>query len=271
MRNNKTFGEHWEYLQEIVKLKLCFLWKWLKEHPEENVPFVLRNRVDIYRKTDLNTEGINPTTVDFDDPRWLDFEDQISNLYKLHRYDSAPTFFEQKAFEILKDSIQRRASHDFIDHSHLEKYDCGSLRFDPPSEKRDPLMANFHVANMIAPRSIFDDPQYLPNCFCQMMEKAEQQYGMKYLGTFTWLNSCSRWLALFPKEWYDNLESECNNIQWDYSYWGQFIDARGGFNRRNATIFRQTNKFPFLPRASKCSFTAMRSHLANFLKSRDNN
>lgn len=32
----KTFEEHWEYLVEIVKLKLWFVHHWLDSHPEED-------------------------------------------------------------------------------------------------------------------------------------------------------------------------------------------------------------------------------------------
>ena len=46
----KTIGEHREYMHGIVRLKLFFLHRWLKEHPEETFQNALRNRVDIYRK-----------------------------------------------------------------------------------------------------------------------------------------------------------------------------------------------------------------------------
>ena len=68
MADFSTLEEHREYLDGIVKLKLWFLWNWLRRHPDETFGDVLRKRVDIYRKTHLNTEGLCPAEK-FDDRR----------------------------------------------------------------------------------------------------------------------------------------------------------------------------------------------------------
>ena len=54
----KTLSEHRQYLHQIVRLKLHFLHGWLRAHPEETFAYGLRNRVDIFRKTDIQGHGL---------------------------------------------------------------------------------------------------------------------------------------------------------------------------------------------------------------------
>ena len=64
----KTLEEHRQYLHDVVKLKLHFLHGWLQRHPEESFVDALRNRVDIYRKTDINPGGLNPPNITWEEP-----------------------------------------------------------------------------------------------------------------------------------------------------------------------------------------------------------
>ena len=59
----KTTKNTADYLHDVVKLKLHFLHGWLQRHPEESFVDALRNRVDIYRKTDINPGGLNPPNI----------------------------------------------------------------------------------------------------------------------------------------------------------------------------------------------------------------
>jgi len=77
----------------------------------------------------------------------------------------------------------------------------------------------------------------------------------------SWLNSHPRWLELFPQEYHNSLSLPDENIQWHFGFWGQFVDARGGFHERNAEKFRKTGKMPFAYRTADCSFISMREHL----------
>lgn len=40
----KTIGEHAEFLREMVKLQLWFVWRWSRLHPEEPFQAVIRTR-----------------------------------------------------------------------------------------------------------------------------------------------------------------------------------------------------------------------------------
>ena len=77
-----TIDEHRDYLYEAVRLKLFFLHKFLEENPAEEFSFALRNRVDIFRKTSLNPEGLNPAGDYFETPGYLEFEEILFTLYK---------------------------------------------------------------------------------------------------------------------------------------------------------------------------------------------
>jgi hypothetical protein len=253
----KTLEEHRDYLYQIVLLKLFFMHHWLAGHPLEKPVDVLRNRIDIYRKTDANPYGLSPAKIDWDAPDWQVLEQALLQIYDRCHQDVAT--FEKEGFAVLRTSIDARVERDFRDTSHLGHYQCGSLRHnvhDAPLKE-----VGFHIANRISPKSIFDDRLYLPCCFMVLMKHVEVQYQAEFITTGTWLNSNSKWLSLFPQEWHDNLGEPESDVQWHYGYWGQFITARGTFNGKLGEYTRQNGKLKYYPRASKCSIFNMRRHI----------
>jgi hypothetical protein len=259
----KTIEEHREYIYRIVHLKLFFLWNWLKSHPEETLPEVLRERVDIYRKTAVNTELLNPKNFHFDNPEWLEYERRLEKLFE--KYNDDVQAFEDNAFEVFRPTLDERLPKDFADKSGTAGYQCGSLRYNLMEEGKIHKTIGFHIANAVQPHSIFEDPQYLPRCFVRLMDETAERYGSNRLATGTWLNSLPKWLELFPQEWLDNMSEENTDVKWHYGFWGQFITARGTFNYKYGKILRETGRLPFYIRQSECSFTAMRKHLkSNF-------
>jgi hypothetical protein len=258
----KTIEEHRDYLHEVVRLKLFFMHDWLERHPEETPVSVLRNRIDIYRKTDANPEALNPKTQEWDSDAWQALEQPLLACYE--RYGKDIVAFEREGFAILMPSIDARCERDFLDDSALKPYQCGSLRYNVYTDPT--ARAGFHIANAVRPRSIFDNPHYLPACFLALMEQVEALYGATEIQTSTWLNGHRKWLALFPREWHDNLEPPVTNVQWHYGFWGQFITARGTFNRKLGDHLRQTRTFYYYPRNAFCSIRSMRQHLLGLLK-----
>ena len=56
------------------------------------------------------------------------------------------------------------------------------------------------------------------------MDFVEKEYGATRIFVHpTWLNSCSRWLAIFPEEWLEHLTPELEDVAWHYGFWGQFM------------------------------------------------
>ena len=258
----KTLDEHRDYLHEVVRLKLFFMHDWLARHPGEAPVDVLRQRVDIYRKTEANTGALNPPVQEWDSEAWQSLERPLLACYARCRDDIAA--FEREGFEILRPSLDARCERDFLDDSALKAYQCGSLRYNVYKEPT--ARVGFHIANAVRPRSIFDNPHYLPACFLALMEQVEALYGATEIQTCTWLNANPKWLALFPREWHDHLEPPVENVQWHYGFWGQFITARGTFNHKLGDYVRQTRTFFYYPRNAFCSIRAMRQHLLKLLK-----
>ena len=253
----KTMEEHRDYLYKIVRLKLFFMHGWLAGHPEESFIDVLRKRVNIYRKTDANPGALNPSKIDWKAPAWLELEQALVRVYELNR--GSVSRFEEEGFTALQPSLDVCLKRDYRDRSALQAYQCGSLRYNVYSEPTKEVV--FHIANAVSPKSIFDDPLYLPCCFMILMEQVEVQYQAECIQTGTWLNSHSKWLELFPQEWHDNLSVPDTNVQWHYGFWGQFISARGTFNDKLGDYFRTNRKLRYDLRRSKCTLAAMRRHL----------
>lgn len=259
----KTLAEHGDFLREMVKLQIWFLWHWRRFHPEESFQTAIRTRVDIFRKTDLNT-GLSKNTIaagDFTLPAWLDIEARAERLCE----DTTDAgIFERCAWkEIFGNIVEARVERDFTEGDGLDHFRCGSLHYSTP--KSGQKRVAFHIGNRIAPRSVFADPTYLPSCFLWLMNDLEQ-LGATELCTGTWLNSHPRWLTLFPREWHDRLAPCAQEVGWSQAHWGQFVNARGTFNARYGQRMRQTGRLPFPNRSSWCEIPLLRDHLVRLLE-----
>lgn len=252
----KTLEEHREYLYEMIKLKMWFIAHWLKNHPEEKFVDVLRKRVDVYRKTDVNPGTLNPVELYWDDPRWQAMEKAAEESY--NRNIDHPEIFEKEGLEIFKASLDARCERDMADRSECLRYQCGCLRHNP--EATDDFLG-FHIANFCRPCSFLDYPAYTKGCFQMLLDRAEFIYHVPKIGTGTWLNGNPQWLKWFPQEWKDNMSEPNKDVQWHFGFWGQFISARGTFNFKYGKILRETGEFPYYPRRSQCTIKAMREHL----------
>ncbi|MCP4176958.1 MAG: hypothetical protein GY756_04255 [bacterium] len=256
----KTYEEHLEYLYSIVRLKLWFIWWWKQNNPNESFHSILRERVDIYRKTNINHGTMNPDKTDFNDSEWLDLEKQLDQLYQKYSFKGASLKFEDAAFELVQGTVDARSKRDYEERPYVLDYQCGSLLYDPPKDDH-PKRVPFHIANAVAPESIFADKKYLPECLTDLMNKSADEYDADSLSTHTWLNSHPKWSELFPASWHTNMSPENKNIQWHFGFWGQFITAKGTFNYKLGQQLRDTGKFPFLPHYSWCTFKSLRKHL----------
>jgi len=263
MTTPMTFEEHLDTLCETVTLQLWFVRRWLRDHPDETIYHAVRRRTDIYRKTDLY-DGRPMSEIDYDAPPWPELERRLADLHERTRDDEDSTRFESEGLAILRGRIEAKARNDQRERfrSVPGSSQCGSLRYDPPKPEC-PTRVPFHIGNAVRPKSIFDDPAYLPECLRCVMDKAEAEFGADSLATSTWLNSYPPWLALFPPEWHENMGPEMTDIRWGMGFWGQFINARGAFNHKHAAMFRATGRMPYWPRTSWCTFAALRKHLAD--------
>lgn len=258
MKPGKTLDEHREYLHEVVRLKLWFLWTWLHRHPEESLSYALRERVDIYRKTDINPETMNPKVLHYDSADWLALEGAMEALWEDARGDVER--FESEGFRIFQPTVDARCERDFFERPYVLDYKCGSLTYDAPMPET-PQRVTFHIANANAPRSVFDPPSHLAECLGRVMKGAARDFGATELETGTWLNGHPKFLACFPDCWRNRLSPVHDDVRWNFSWWGQLLTARGTFNARAGEYLRATGKFSMPPRTAWCTFDELRPHL----------
>ena len=254
----KTLDEHRDYLFSIVRLKLWFLARWQKEHPEEDFSYILRERVDIFRKTDINPETMTPRGSYYHLPAWLDLENRLKDIYAMVNGDEK--LFEEWGFDLLRPTLEKRCERDFYDQAAAAAYQCGFLRHNL-NLNIDGETLGFHIRNDRRPYSFLDDPAHIKECFMQLLDVAENKFSARCISTNTWLNSVEKWLVLFPQEWRDNLREIDTEVRWHYGFWGQFINSRGAFNAKAGEKLRATGKLPFYPRYSFCTIEAMRKHI----------
>ena len=253
-----TIDEHRDYLYEAVRLKLFFLHKFLEENPDEQFSFVLRNRVDIFRKTSLNPEGLNPTADYFDTPRWLEFEQILFAIYSAYINDRAK--FEEVGFNFIRPYLDARVERDFYDLSPRVGVCCGFLRVMKPVVPSRPGVSMFHMVNTRKPDSFLDDPDFMKESLLALCDLAES-YGAVKVGTDSWLNYVPAWLHYFPESFLANRAEPNTDVRWHYGFWGQFINARGCFNRKAGEFLRKNWKFPYYPSYAYCPISDLREHL----------
>jgi hypothetical protein len=256
----RTLAEHLATRRELVKLKLWFVWHWLEGHPEESFEYVFRRRTNIWGKTLLSPNGRLPTEADFEDPAWREVFEPIEQAYRDARSSGGAGRFEREAFELLAGTVEAAGRRSYRGGRPEGEAEFGCLRYRPPSPER-PRCVSYHIHNPLQPRSILDDPVYVADCFRRLMDDAEARHGADSLMTGTWLNSHPRWLALFPREYLDNMGPEEQDIRGGNGFWGQFLNARGVFNARFGEHFRRTGEMPYRRRTARCSFAAMRARL----------
>lgn len=257
----KTFEEHRQFRQDLVKLQLWFAWHWRRQHAGEPFQAILRQRIDLYRGLGLNQGGSpRPDEIAFVDPLWSSLEAQLCALVAACQDDSTADRFESKAFQAVQPTLDAHVRQDYEQRPYVLDFQCGSLAYERPYPDH-PGRVYVHIANALTPRSIFDDSAHLPACLLDLMQKSSVEYGVDSLGTGSWLNSYPPWLKLFPAEWVEHMTQEDKEVSWHLDFWGQFINARGTFHARRGRRLRETGEFPFYPRYSWCSFEALRAHL----------
>ncbi len=255
LAGKKTLAEHKEYVEQLARISFFFA-RYLKaKMPDQAVGELLRDHAPLFfhglNYRDYLTKWDNP------DCQWI-----MRRANELGHY--ALPEFEERMYAEIKNLAMERAERFYPESVGVgapPDYNAGSLKYDAPLKVLPPNQCNFHIANAIAPQSIFDDPAYLPRCFRELMDKSAKQYGYDTLRTVTWLNDNPRWLKLFPEEWLANLSPRTDEVGWTFGNWGQVVSGRGTFNKKAGQFVRTTGTLKYKARYSRCSFAALRKHL----------
>lgn len=257
----KTSEEHKLYVEKMARISFFFAGKLREKIPDKSVGELLRDHTPLFNHAldyhEYETNWNNP--------------DCLGIMAKANeRAESSVQEFEEQMYSEIRDLAMERAERFYPTSVGIQvppDYNAGSLKYDNPEDRNLPLNhCNFHIANAVAPKSIFADPEYLPNCFMELMDKSEKEYGCDTLRTSTWLDDNPRWLKLFPQEWHDNLSPRTDHVSWNFGYWGQLVTARGTFNEKAGQYVREHGKLRYKCRGSHCLFQAMRKHLKKILE-----
>lgn len=258
-----TKEEHLDYLESSSRLMLWFAREWKKSHPEEDFESIVRNRTDIWRKTNLFPGGPDDPLSGYPEA-WLEILHRILKAYDETKADSDSARFEEICVELLKPHLIGRIERDIADHPGVTQkagYQCGSLRYDLSPDIDNPKRIKIHISNACYPGSLFDDRLYMPACLLVLTTQCAAKFGVTEIRTGTWLNSYPKWLELFPEEWAENMSQPNEDIRYHYGFWGQFLTSRRTFNHKLGRKFRQTGKMPYSHRSSWCSIFSLRKHL----------
>ncbi len=257
----KTLAEHREYVEKMTRLSFYFARRLKDKMPENTVGELLRGRTPLFfhalNYRDYETKWDNP-----DCRAMVARADELGGL--------PPAEFEERLYGEFRELAMARAEQFYPKSVGMPGYippewNVRSLKYDPPRPKLLASWCCFHIANALAPRSIYDDPRHLPECFLELMDKSAAEYGYDTLYTSTWLNDHPRWLALFPAEWHENLSERKDTTGWSFGNWGQLVTSRGTFNDRAGQYAREHVTLKYKARSSHCAFAAMRAHLRELL------
>ncbi len=264
----KTPAEHRDYVEQIARLSFWFAYGLQPRIPTLDLGEIL------VRHTPLCYHALR--FQDYRDPRADPGCRRALDLARAAARGLPPgpqgaARFEQTMAVQLRSLIDERADQWYASSVGIApltafwepRLIAGSLKFDPPAAGRPPTTCNFHIANAIAPQSIFANPAYLPSCFLDLMNCGEQAYGFDTLATTSWLNDEPRWLRLFPADWHRTLDAPDPHglPSWHFGYWGQLVTARGTFNAKAGEFVRRHGRLRFRTRSAHCAFRAMRDHL----------
>jgi hypothetical protein len=249
----KTLAEHLEFVEQVSRLSFWYAWQLQRRLPGESLSDLLRKHTMLYYHI-LNLPADQP----------------CSELEAASAASAAE--FEDLMWSRCLDFIMAEATKFYPDSIGMPGYinkprygwNCGSLKYDAPHP--EPEFAGycvFHIANGTAPRSIFEVPGHLLECFEKLIRDSEKEYGYKTLYTMTWLNDREDFLSYFPQEWRDNLSPQDKQQipSWNIGSWGQLITARGLLNPKTAAFLRENGQLKYCSRKSHCSFENMKKHL----------
>ncbi len=255
LKSKKSLEEHCAFVEDLCRISFFIAFKLQKRLPHLNLDQILRVHTPFYyHALELENSVVIPGVEVIDADTAEEFEEEMWESIRTLALSRAVRFY-----------------HSSVGMNPPANYNAGSLRYDKPLSGLPANHCNFHIANAVAPDSIFTDPKYLPNCFLELMDKSEREFGYDVIRTCTWLNDEPRFLSLFPREWHDNLVLQvcCPDKPeipgWSLGNWGQVITARGTFNKKMGEFIRENERLRYQSFASYCSFSALRKHLYQLL------
>ncbi len=245
-----TNKEHYDYLVDMIKLKLWFAFHYKNLFPKEELSDIISKRTMLLSYTTFNDDIIYNSSQCNNKPLWNDILTHISLNKQKHSHYVA---FEKDALALLSGYIKGRVARD----CDGLKWMLGSDSYNMMNPFKYDLSSNeeyllFHFENHAYPNSILNDKSTFLAHMAVMVSDAHKQ-GFKYIAGTTWLNNFRPWLRLFPPQWRENAMEDNADIQGDLGFWGQFISPDLRMQKNVVNRFKKTQQLPYAVNTSFAS------------------
>jgi len=254
-----------DFVKNIVKLSL-----WLvRKYHAEGVEFeqAVNRGTPIYRLTSL-WDGVhhpaNPQNG-WNDKKW----DALLKILKEY-FDTlnAGSSFEREGLNVLWPWLEARIKKDVKDWPWIPSAYGTKIMQERVSgmflyEYTEKHEIDLHMGNIYAPESPFKHiNQLATDLHTLLVHILRKDPDVEQIVCESWMNSFEPFLALFPSEWRHDC-SDTDMFKYTYDIWGQMVNRKGGFHKRNGEYLRDTGEFPYLSKKCRCGIRALAVHLEN--------
>jgi hypothetical protein len=132
-----------------------------------------------------------------------------------------------------------------------------------PDSPVDPLRAEVHIQNHVAPDSPFHDSKRLFTWMSEMVRHIEKHHPeLERIGTGSWLNQSDAFLQVYPPSYRATLARTSGDYKAGMGVWGQFITHKLTLNQPRAEILRREHRFACPHLMGTCTIADFREHVA---------
>jgi hypothetical protein len=242
------------YIQEFTRLSLWYANKRLQENLGD-LEDTVNLRVNLYRNTSLYDGNHRPATG-YEDPVWNEIVAKLGEIFNQHGNDSEAV--ETKGLAFLWPLMEARIREKGNEQPKLgdRSYECWNHDY-----KREGTVS-IHIANVYQPGSPLSDMlvQFAASLIRLLRDSQVRRPDVNVVRCGSWMNSAPRFQMLFPNTWKQSAEKR-KEIRYTMGTWGQFMDRRGDFHKKNGAILRQTGEMPFASSLCWCTTEEALDHL----------
>ena len=249
-----------DYVEGIVPLSFWLACKWARA----GLPLAetLSSKTPIYRLTSLYDGLHHPAKPEagWRDERWEALLAEWELLYSRHPEDPGSAAIEQAGLERLRPLLEARLEQDVLEWLKVEDRPYGFFSYNASPQEAAEHAISLHLFNVFAPDSPFAAPQARAAELARLLKDAESRHpGLLKVTCGSWLNSFQPFLDLFPPEW--PASATPRPLVHSQGWWGQFIDRKGAYQRKNGDHLRRTGAFPYQSLGCTCALMALKRHL----------
>ena len=251
-----------EFIEGLIPLFLHIIWKLLRQ----GIAFeeALDVRVDIYRHTSLYDGKTIPyhRVPGWRDERWEDITQSLRKIFDSHSTSPNSEAIEREGYELLRPILEPAFARDIAKCPRIENRPYGFFAYDL-TELKQPheRTIEIHMANPFSPESPFAKPQDRTQELRRLVTDVIRDHPDVVQTTCgSWLNSFKPFLDILPLEWAASA-TPFTGLFPGYGAWGQFVDRRGGFHKKNAEHFRKTGELPYPVIVCQCRIDILNAHL----------